>query len=44
VYRHGFLLSPAVVEQALAWIADRYRPSRWRCLNGPLREEALACL
>ncbi len=39
LYRHGFLLSPAVVEEALRWIAAPEATGRWDCL----REEMAAC-
>jgi glycine oxidase len=48
LYRHGFLLSPAVVEEALAFLAGR-ETGRWECLQvtdiaHSEPKEALACL
>jgi glycine oxidase len=33
LYRHGFLLSPAVVTEALALLFDSRRARRWHCLD-----------
>ena len=43
LYRHGFLLSPTVVEEALAWLADRCGTCRWECLS-TVMEVAPVCL
>ncbi len=47
LYRHGFLLSPTVVESAMAWLAcpqDAANNLEWKCLRESLREEAVPCL
>jgi hypothetical protein len=44
LYRHGFLLSPAVVEEALAFLLARDRPGflgRWPCLRAPDEDAAV---
>jgi glycine oxidase len=43
LYRHGFLLSPAVVEEALAFLTSssvENRVARWPCLRAELHNEA----
>ncbi len=52
LYRHGFLLSPTVVEAALAWLCEPSSAPRWPCLQVateagqpyPTATEVLACL
>ena len=43
LYRHGFLLSPTVVEEALAWLTTRNSTGRWDCLS-TVMEAVPACL
>lgn len=46
LYRHGFLLSPTVVEEALAWLSASNAPrstGRWECLSSAM-EAVPACL
>jgi len=47
LYRHGFLLSPTVVEAAMAWLSSSkdaaFKP-RWQCLRDSHTEEIVPCL
>lgn len=42
LYRHGFLLSPTVVETALRWVSAPGDAGLWKCLRVE-QKEALAC-
>jgi glycine oxidase len=43
LYRHGFLLSPTIVEAAMVWLSSR-NEVRWQCLRNSYTEEIVPCL